>query len=74
MKQVGKFHPLSLCLSLSHHLHALPNLFSRPAEREGGRLRDEMKKMDLGRTDLKEKLNVYEVEHYTVKIHTFFVL
>lgn len=38
------------------------HIFHVSAERESGRLKDEMKRYDLERTDLREKLNIYEVD------------
>ena len=46
-------------------IYLLRIMFCFSAERESGRLRDEMKRFDLERIDLREKLNVYEV-HYIV--------
>ena len=34
-----------------------------PAEREEGRLRDEMNRLGLERAELKEKMNAYEVRN-----------
>ena len=35
------------------------------AERETGRLKDEMKRFELERTDLKDKMNTYEVSFHS---------